>query len=153
MRNFSLPPAGALFMPVARFKTIITYDSKANAIEYKNDLDLVKIGLSKDFLKVLMKSQVLNELDLRMLYYILYKLEKESDVVCLNPKIIMRYLDWKSSSISDSIKRLCQEGYIKHITGRGNGRCNYQVNILYFFYGNRIDFLESEDTRLVRRTV
>ena len=151
MRNFSLPPAGTLHMPVSNYSLMINYDAKGNRVVYKIELELDKISLSSDILKNVMNSKVLNDLDLRMLFYIIYKLEKDSDEVTLNPKIIMRYLDWKSSSISNSISKLCQEGYIKPITGKGNGRCKYQVNISYFFFGKRIEFLENIDPKLTNR--
>lgn len=151
MSNFSLPDRSKLFSPIAKYKLITSYDSKGTKFEYKNDLGLYKVGLSEDFLENLMKNENLKTIDLRVVSYILKSIVKDSDIVHLNPKIIMKHIHKKHSAISASIKRLCQEKYIMATKGRGSGRCTYEINLNYFFKGNRIDLLETIDPKLVAR--
>lgn len=151
MSNFSLPDNSKLFLPIAKYKLITSYDSKGTKFEYKNDLGLYKIGLSDSFLENLMSNDNLKTVDLRVVSYILHSIVKDSDIVTLNPTIIMRYINKNRSTISASIKRLCQEQYIMATTGRGSGRCTYEINLNYFFRGNRIDLLETIDTKLIER--
>ncbi len=150
MSNFSLPQSGTVFAPVAKFLPKISYDININPLVYKVDLDLKKVGLSDTFLKDLM-SGTLKHIDMQVLIHIIYKLKKDSDVVTLNPTIMERYINKKRSAISSSLKRLSAAGYVMRLTGRGSGRCNYQVNVLSFFCGNRIGFLEKIDTKLIQR--
>jgi hypothetical protein len=151
MSNFSLPQSGTVFAPVAKFLPKISYDINKNPLVYKVDLDLKKVGLSSDFLKNLMSNDALKDIDIRLVIYIFLKLEKDADVVTLNPTIIARYVKWRRSSISASLNRLCSAKYIMPLTGKGSGRCNYQVNVLSFFCGNRIEFLEQINPKLIKR--
>ncbi len=153
MSNYSLPKSGTVFMPVARFQPIISYDFNGNPSVYKNDVDFKKVGLSDDFLKNLMSNISLTDIDIRIMLYIMHNLQRDSDEVVLNPTIIKRYINWGHSSISASLIRLCNAGYIMPITGRGSGRCKYQVNVLNMFYGNRIEFLENIDPKLIQRVI
>jgi len=151
MSNFSLPNSGTVFLPIAKYKLITSYDSKGTKFEYKNDLGLYKVGLSDSFLENLMSNDNLKTVDLRVVSYILHSIVKDSDIVTLNPTIIMRHINKNRSTISASIKRLCQEKFIMATTGRGTGRCKYEINLNYFFRGNRIDLLETIDTKLIER--
>ncbi len=151
MPNFSLQQTGTTINPVAGYQLITNYDKKGNEIYYKNDIDLNKIGISNILLKSLMKNNTLKLIDLKVLSYIFYKLEKGSDIVILNPTIMIKHIDRKRSAISDSLKRLCQEKYINPKKGKGKGRCNYEINLLLFFSGDRIDFLENIDSKLIQR--
>lgn len=150
MSNFSLPKSGTVFAPVAKFQQIINYDINRTPYVTKIDLGLKKVGLSDDVLKDMM-SGTLKRIDMQVLIYIIYKLQKDSDVITLNPTIMERHVKKKHSTISASINRLCSSGYIMRVTGRGAGRCNYQVNVLNLFCGNRIEFLEKIDPKLIQR--
>ncbi len=151
MSNFSLPQSGTVFAPVAKFLPKISFDININPLVYKVDLDLKKVGLSDAFFKDVLNNSTLTEIDIIIVIYIIQKLQKGSDKVTLNPTIIAKHINWGRSSISASLNRLCSAKYIMPLTGRGSGKCSYQVNVLFFFCGNRIEFLEKIDPKLIKR--
>ena len=146
MSNFFLPNPGTVTTSVAKYRVIETYDQNGVLIEFKNDLEFIKIGHSNYYLKSRMASCNLKTIDYKLLDYIEYQLKKDKDLVTLNPTIIKRYIDRQHSAISGSIKRLIQEDYIAKVTGR----CQYQINPLLFFKGDRIKYLEAIDPLLIR---
>lgn len=150
-RNFGLPEKGKVLTPIAKFKQFESRDKNGNIRIYKLDLEFKRIGFSRDFFRDLMMNKKLKEIDYRVGAYILYQLNNGSDEIILNPLIIMRYIDKGRSTISASLKRLAKTGYIRPIKGRGTGKCSYEINADRFFCGDRIDFLEHTDPKLVIR--
>ena len=146
--NVFIAKTGVITAPIAKFRKFDSYDKNRNKNEVKVDIDFEKVTFSEDFFIDRMKSKDLKLIDFKVLDYILRSIEKNSDTVVLNPKIIVRYIPRGSSTISDSIKRLIKLEYINIVQGK---RCKYQINPTKFFKGNRIDYLESINPYLIRQ--
>jgi hypothetical protein len=152
-KKFFLPKPynNKLKSAIAKYGVVNNYDANGNIETYNHDLDIRKIGFTNNFFKTIMSDITLKKVDYRLLIYVFYNLNKDSMEITMNPKIIGRYMSLSRSTISDSIKRLCNSGYIQPITGKGAGRCKYCINIKYFYFGNRIDLLLKIDPNYVKR--
>lgn len=154
MSNYFLPSLGTIFNPIAKYKVFTSYDPFGNPKDFKHDLDLKKIGFSDKFLIDAMMNKSLKLIDYRIMAYVFHNMTKGCDEVCLNPKIIGRYIKKGRSTVSDSINRLCSLGILYAVKGKGVGRkYKYQINVNYFFHGDRINFLESIDNKYVTRVL
>ena len=146
MSNVFLPKPGSITTYVAKYKRYQNYNSKGYLTsDSKVDVDHIKVSFSDEYLKDRMSNKILKEIDFRLLDFIVCNLDKNTDIVTLNPTIIVKHIPRQKSSISESIKRLITAKYIAKLTGPKIGRCKYEINPKFYFKGNRIEYLEKID--------
>ena len=113
--------------------------------EIKIDTEIKRIVITYKALRLLVIGKPWSISDYRIFNFLLNQMKRNQDQVYLNTARMTKVLELSGSQVSKTINKLIDLGFISRIKGY-----NYYINPYLIFYGNRIEFLEQIDPKLVK---
>ena len=108
--------------------------------DFNVDKEMMQVSFSKKFIKLIMSTS-LTEQDFKVLGYIIMKLQPNSTVIKLDPKVIAKHKGCVPEHVRASLRKLKKLDIFSEINGKG---CLFMkhINPKMLFKGDRIKYLK-----------